>query len=457
MIDLVITNGRVVLPNRDYILKTSIAVDKGKIVAIGSNASLVPSNRVIDAEENFILPGGIDTHDHTLNSKGFEGTKGISWGGTTTTIRFTRVPFHEVTQHLAEMKDFVVDHSFHVVPPNLSPETPNALDDIPKWIAFGVPSFKLFMVYENYADQNTVYHAFLKCKEYGGLLTLHAENQSMVDYNRALAVKEGNHDAIYHVHTRPPVTEAIAVNFATYLASTLKTPYMNMHLSIKEGVDILRGARNKGALVYGETCPQYLYKTQDALTGASGIYYICTPPLRTPEHIEALWYGLNDGTLSTVGSDHVSHLTSDKQNRPNFTEVPNGCPGHQFRLALLFTEGVRKKRITINRLSEIYSTNAAKIYGLYPRKGIITVESDADLVVFDPHMEKTATQNELENLGIADSDWCTYEGTKFTGWPRITILKGKIQWENGEFKGARGDGEFVKRRLSPELFQNIVA
>jgi dihydropyrimidinase len=455
MIDLVITNGRIVLP--DHVLKTSIAVDHGKIVAIGSNASLVPSNRIIDAKENYVLPGGVDTHDHTLISRGFAGTKGISWGGTTTTIRFTRVPFQDVTTHLAEMKDFVVDHSFHVIPPNLSPDNPDALDDIPKWIAFGVPSFKLFMVYENFADENTVYHTFLKCKQYGGLLTLHAENQSMVDYNRALAVKEGKHSAIYHALTRPPMTEATAVNLAVFLASTLKIPYMNMHLSIKEGVDILRKARNKGALVYGETCPQYLCKTQDALTGARGIYYICTPPLRTPEHIAALWQGLHDGTLSTVGSDHVSHLTSEKQDRPNFTEVPNGCPGHQFRLALLFSEGVRKQRITINRLSKIYSTNAAKIYGLYPQKGIISVGSDADLVIFDPHIEKTATQNELDDLGIADTDWCTYEGTMFKGWPRITILKGKIQWENGVFKGARGDGEFVKRHLSPELFTKIIA
>jgi dihydropyrimidinase len=137
--------------------------------------------------------------------------------------------------------------------------------------------------------------------------------------------------------------------------------------------------------------------------------------------------------------------------------VPNGCPGHEFRLALLFSEGVRKERISMNRLSEIYSTNAAKIYGLYPRKGIINVGSDADLVIFDPKMEKTATQKELDDLGIADSDWCAYEGTSFTGWPIVTILRGRIQWENGEFKGKRGDGNFLKRQLSTELFQKIVA
>lgn len=455
MIDLVIKNGRIVLP--DQILKTSIAVANGKIVAIGSNASMVASERVIDAKDNFILPGGIDTHDHTLVSNGFKGTKGISWGGTTTTIRFTRVQFDELNAHLAEMSDFVVDHSFHVIPQNITPETPDALDDIQKWIEFGIPSFKLFMVYENFADENTVYHAFQKCKKYKGLLTLHAENQSMVDYNRSLAVKEGNHDAIYHALTRPPLTEAAAVNLAVYLASYLRTPYMNMHLSIKEGVEIIREARKNGAFIYGETCPQYLCKTQDALKGPNGIYYICTPPLRTQKHIEALWNGLRDGTLSTVGSDHVSHLTTEKQGHPNFTEVPNGCPGHEFRLALLFSEGVRKGRISMNRLSEIYSTNAAKIYGLYPRKGIINVGSDADLVIFDPKMEKTATQKELDDLGIADSDWCAYEGTSFTGWPIVTILRGRIQWENGEFKGKRGDGNFLKRHLSTELFQKIVA
>lgn len=455
MIDLVITNGHIILP--DQILKTSIAVDNGKIIAIGSNASRITSKQVLNAENNLVLPGGVDTHDHTLNSRGFAGTKGISWGGTTTTLRFTREPFEQVKAHLAEMGDFVVDHSFHVVPPNLSPENPHALDEIPKWIAFGVPSFKLFMVYENFADENTVYHMLHQCKKYHGLLTLHAENQSMVDYNRALAVTEGNNNAIYHALTRPPLTEAAAVNLAVYLASYLKTPYMNMHLSIKEGVEILREARKHGALVYGETCPQYLCKTQDALKGPHGIYHICTPPLRTQDHIEALWQGLNDGTLSTVGSDHVSHLTTEKQGHLNFTQVPNGCPGHEFRLTILFSEGVRKGRISLNRLSEIYSTNAAKIYGLYPQKGIIKVGSDADLVIFDPHQEKTATYTELDALGIADCDWCAYEGTTFTGWPRVTILRGKIQWENGEFKGKPGDGTFLKRHLSPALFQKIVA
>lgn len=455
MVDLVIRNGKIVFPDSTF--KGSLAIKDEEIVAIGSDSAMPKSDKVLDAEGKYVLPGGIDTHNHTHMETCYSATKGVSWGGTTTVLNFSRTGFEEVGQYIALMKNYVVDYSFHVIPDNLSPETPMALEEVKKWIDWGIPSFKLFMVYEDPADVNTVYNTFLKCREHGGIPMLHAENRSMVEYNRARAVKEGRTEPIYHALTRPPITEAEAVNSSIFLANSLGIPYMNMHLTIKEGVDMIRAARKKGHLIYGETCPQYLSKTQKDLEGPMGLYLICTPPFRPVAHVEALWKGLRDGALSVVGSDHVGLTKEVKEGHPDFSLVPNGCPGHEFRLALLWSEGVVKNRISVNRLSEIFSTNAAKIYGMYPKKGIIQVGSDADITIIDPKKHKIMTQEELDDLDIAESDWSPYEGMEFEGWPSHTILRGKILWDNGEFKGERGNGKFHKRRLSPELFKRLVA
>ncbi len=455
MVDLVIRNGKIVFP--DLTLKGSIAIESGKIVSIGRDPNVPKSEEVIDAEGSYVLPGGVDTHNHTHMETSYAASKGVSWGGTTTILNFTRASFQEVDDYLALTKSYVVDHSFHVIPDNLTPDRPTALDDIKKWIDWGIPSFKLFMVYEDPADVNTIYNTFLKCREHGGLPMLHAENRSMVEYNREKTVREGNTEPIYHALTRPPISEAEAVNMAIYLANSLGVPYMNMHLTIKEGVEMIGEARKKGHLIYGETCPQYLCKTQDDLAGPMGLYLICTPPFRPPEHVEALWDGLRSGAMSVVGSDHVGLTKEVKEEASDFAQVPNGCPGHEFRLAVLWSEGVMKNRISVNRLSEVFSTNAAKIYGLYPRKGIIQVGSDADLTIINPKKQMVATQEELEKLGIAESDWSPYDGMEFNGWPSHTILRGKILWDDGEFKGEEGFGEFHKRRLSPDLFNKLVA
>lgn len=454
MVDLIIKNGNVVLPDRT--VEAAIAIDKGKIVAIGSATTMPKGEKVIDAKGKYVFSGGIDTHDHTRTGNDFVGSKGQAWGGTTTAINFARGGVKGVKERITAMSPSVIDYTLHATIGNVTPEKTQILDEIKEIIGLGIPSFKLFMVYADPTDDNTVLKVFEECKTYGGILCLHAENNSMIEYNRVVAVKKGNIDAIYHALTRPPITEAEAVNMAIYLASYLKTPYMNMHLSIKEGVELLREARKKGAFVYGETCTHYLSRTEEDLKGPRGIYYICTPPLRTKEHIDALWEGLRDGSVSIVGSDHAPSTTASKKGKASFADVPNGVPGHEFRLPVLFSEGVMKGRISVNRLSEVFSTNAAKIYGLYPKKGIISVGSDADLVVLDPKLEKAVTQEELDRLSIAESDWSPYEGMKVKGWPTATVSKGKVVWEGGIFQGKQGDGEFLKAKLPPELFKGLV-
>ena len=456
MVDIIIKNGKVVFPDRT--IETAIAVDDGKIVAIGSSTRMPRGEKIIDARGKFVLPGGIDPHVH-IGISGIEdffvATKATSRGGTTTIIDFARGGLKGVQQRRAEADGkVVIDYALHPILGNIIPEKPEIIDELKKLIDYGTPSFKLFMVYANPVDDNTILKVLEVCKAHGGLLCLHAENNAMIEYNRAEAVEKGEKEAIFHALTRPPITEAEAVNMALFLSTYLKAPYMNMHLSIKEGVDMLRDARKKGNSVYGETCTHYLCRTEEDLRGPRGFYFICTPPLRTKEHIDGLWKGLADGTLSVVSSDHCAYTTEMKERGGgSFDKTPNGLPGHEFRLPILFSEGVVKGHISVNRLSEIFSTNAAKIYGLYPKKGVINIGSDADLVVLDPKLEKKITTEE----SLYNMDWYPYERMEVKGWPITTILKGKVIWEDGEFQGKQGEGEFLKRKLAPELSKGPIA
>jgi len=453
--DIIIKNGKIVFP--DQTIESTIAINEGKIVAIGSNTIMPKGEKVIDARGKFILPGGIDPHDHTglpsTSEDWFQGTKATSWGGTTTLINFIKFGMNGIKKLRNEIDNKVaIDYSVHAIIGNIIPETIETIKEIKKLIDYGVPSFKLFMALESPVDDNTIFKVFQECKTQKGLPCLHAENNSIIEYNRAEAIKKGNRDAIFHALTRPPITEAEAVNMAIYLSSSLSVPYMNMHISTREGVDLLRNARKKGKFAYGETCTHYLCRTKEDLLGSRGIYYICIPPLRTREHIEAMWEGINDGTLSIVSSDHCGFTTEMKMGHNDFTQVPNGLPGHEFRLPLLFSEGLLKRHISINRLSTIFSTNSAKIYGLYPKKGVINVGSDADIVILDPKLERTITTDML----MGDIDWSPFEGMKVKGWPIYTISKGKVIWENGEFLGKQGDGKFLKRKLQLDLFEHQI-
>ncbi|MHA2347802.1 MAG: dihydropyrimidinase, partial [Candidatus Hodarchaeales archaeon] len=386
LIDLVIKNGKVVFPN--ITIETGVAINDGRITAVGSNASNTKSERVIDAQGKFILPGGIDPHVHiqipfmktTTNDDFFLTTKAACSGGTTTIIDFAMQEkgstLMEAVQKRREQADnkVVIDYSLHPTITDLNPEN---LGQIKNLINYGLPSFKLFMVYREkglMVDDGTLLKVFNEAKSHGGLVGLHTENVEMIEYLVTESLREGHNEAIYHALTRPPITEAEAINRALFIADYLNVPYYNFHLSLKNGVELFREARRKRKPVDAETCPHFLVNTVEDLKGENGMNFICTPPLRSKEDQEALWKGLADGVISLVSSDHCAYTTEmKKQGGNSFDKVPHGMPGLEFRLPILFSEGVRKRGISINRLSEIASTNAAKIFGLYPKKGIISV------------------------------------------------------------------------------------
>jgi len=276
----------------------------------------------------------------------------------------------------------------------------------------------------------------------------------MIEYLVDKAIREGNRSAIYHAYTRPPVAEAEAVNRALFLSKEFEAPLYIFHLSIEEGVEMIRDARTRGQPVYAETCTHYLVLTEEFLKRPDGINYICSPPLREKDDVIALWKGIEEGVISTVGTDHGGYSTEHKRlGEESFDKVPNGLPGIEFRLPVLFTEGVLKDRISINKLVAVTSTNVAKIFGLYPKKGTISVGSDADIVIMDPNLEKTISAEE-SYYGI---DWYPLEGMKAKGNAIVTISKGKVIFEEGEFKGNAGCGEFLKRKIPNEVLSKPVA
>ena len=466
MVDLRINNGKIVLP--DSVIDATLLIDKGKIVGVTAKNTTIRADQTIDAKGKYILPGGIDPHTHLATSfmgvkakdDHFTGTKAASWGGTTTIIGFATPPRGESTLDTVVKtresadKEVVIDYSLHPTIVNLSSDN---IGQIKTLIEMGMPSFKLYLVYRKegvMADDGVLLQIFNETIKYGGLVGCHAENVSMIEHLVAEALKNGNRSSIYHAKTRPPITEAETVNRMMYMANFLHAPYFNFHLTIKEGVDMFREARNKGQPMYAETCTQYLVKSENDLMRPDGINFICTPPLRTKKDSESLWRGLAEGSISVVSSDQCAFSRDMKKlGKDSFDLVPNGLPGLEFRLPILFSEGFMKNRISLSKFSEVTSTNAAKIFGLYPKKGILGVGSDADVVIIDPKLERTISSED----SLYDMDWYPYEGMTVKGWPSTTISKGKVIWHDGVFMGKAGEGEFLKRKLSPELFKKPIA
>jgi dihydropyrimidinase len=464
--DLLIKNGMVVWP--EVTLEADIAVDAGKISAIGRGEVFPKADRVIDAKGKFIVPGGIDPHVHmhvpfmgATTLDGFDtGTMAAAIGGTTTVIDFAfqqkgHLPMDAINARRKEADGKVaIDYSLHA---NLIEGSDEAIAQIPKIIELGIPSFKFFMVYrkeELMIDDGNLVPIFQEIKKYGGLAGCHTENAAMIEYLVSQALKKGNRTPIYHALTRPPLNEGEALNRALYISKWLDAAFYDYHLSIKEGVELIRQARKEGRPVYCETTTHYLALTEDMLKRPDGLNFICSPPLRSQEHVDALWEGLADGTISAVASDQAAFtLEHKKMGKDSFEKVPNGLPGMEFRVPVLFSEGVQKGRISINRMVAVTSTNVAKIFGLYPKKGAIQIGSDADLVILDPKAEKRIT---IDNCPYK-IDWSPFDGMKLKGSPVTTISKGKVVAENGEFVGKTGEGEFVKGNISDEILERPAA
>jgi dihydropyrimidinase len=461
---VLIKGGRIITASDDYV--GDIYVENGSISLLGESLD-VAAEKTIDATGKLVFPGAIDPHTHiemffggTTTCDDFtSGTTAAAFGGTTTLIDFCiqapGMTFAEALEAYHEKLTRcppVIDVGFHIAVTDL--KNGGTLEDLAKLPDEGVTSYKLFMAYKGavMVDDETLYKVMQTASETGGLVMVHAENGDAIDIIVKAAVAEGKADPIWHARTRPMETEAEATNRAVQLARVAGAPLYVVHVSCQPAVEPIQLAREKGWQVWGETCTQYLFVDESALEKPDweGAKYIYTPPPRPKEQQEHLWQALKSDALSAVSTDHCPFKWPEQKgvNGREFQVVPNGGPGIENRLHMLWTYGVGTGRLTPNRFVELVSTNVAKLFGLYPRKGTIAPGSDADLVVWDPEKKLTiSASNHHSNV-----NYSLFEGTEVTGAPEVVLVRGQVIVENDELVAQPGAGQFVKRaRFGEEL------
>ncbi len=454
--DTIITNGRVVTATDTY--AGDIAISSGRVAAIGESLPRENATHIIDAGGKYVLPGGIDVHTHldmpfggTTSSDDFEtGTRAAAFGGTTTLIDFAiqykgqtlRTAFDTWMQKASGKA--VCDYAFHCIITELADAQ---LEEMNTLVREGVTSFKLFMAYPGVfmLDDGSIFKALRRTAKNGGLVCMHAENGSAIDVIVQQALAEGKKAPKYHALTRPTTAESEATARAIALAEMAGAPVYIVHLSCNDALEKVREARDRGLPVYAETCPQYLYLSIDNFDAPDfeGAKYVFTPPLREKWHQEKLWNGLKRDHLQVVSTDHCPFCFKEQKElgRGDFTKIPNGGPGVEHRMSLIYSGGVAAGRFSVNRLVELVSTTPAKLFGLYPRKGTIAVGSDADLVIFDPDRKHTISAK-THHMRV---DYSMFEGIVVTGMPSTVLSRGRVVIENDKFLGRAGAGEFVKR------------
>ena len=461
-----IRGGRVVTAARDA--TEDILIESGKIARVG-NLGDFAADRVVDASGKLVIPGGIDPHTHMDTPAGgtvisddfYTGTAAAAVGGTTTIIDFAiqkqgddpRVSLEEWFGKSEGRA--AVDWAFHQIitdlPQSYMPSLRGLMEE-------GVASFKLFMAYPNawMLDDGTIFRALQWTAQSGGLIMLHCENGPAIEVLIQQALAAGQTAPRYHAATRPSIAEGEATSRAVALAEIAGVPVYVVHLSASEALRAVGQARHRGLPVYAETCPQYLLLSDEMLAspGFGGSKYVISPPLRPPSHHEKLWRGLASGDLQMVATDHAPfHYKGQKEmGRGDFTKIPNGMPGVEWRVSLLYHFGVLQNRISLNRWVEITSTNAAKMFGLYPQKGEIAPGSDADLVIFDPGREQTLSAE----TQVTNCDYNPYEGWVLQGAPETVLLGGEPVVADGKFVGRAGMGRFIKRRPSETIATDLI-
>src|SRR6201987_1400167 len=453
---VLIQNGTVV--NADSTVRADVLIDGGAIKEVRPHIPPNSATTIVDATGLLLLPGGVDAHTHldmpfggTNSADDFEtGTRAAAIGGTTTIVDFaiqargTKMRTALDTWWKKAEGKACIDFGLHMIVTDLGTSGLEDMDDI---VNEGVASFKLFMAYPNVlmVDDATIFRALSQTARNGALVCMHAENGSVIDVIIARALAEGKTAPIYHALTRPPRAEAEAVHRAIAMAEIAGAPVYIVHLSSEDALNQVREARDRGVPAFAETCPQYLLLSIEELERPNfeGAKYVFTPPLRPKHHLPKLWDGLKHDHLQVVSTDHCPFCFEDQKvlGKDDFTKIPNGGPGIENRLQLMYHYGVNAGQLSLNRFVEITSTTPARLFGMYPKKGEIAPGSDADLVVWDPNARHTISAA-THHMRV---DYSMFEGFKVRGNARQVYSRGELIVENGKYLGKPGRGAYLRR------------
>lgn len=459
--DLVIRGGTVITASDR--MQCDVGIADGKVAALGPN--LGQSISEIDASGLLVLPGGIEGHCHieqygthgVMTADDFyTGTVSAVFGGTTTVLPFAAQSQGQSLRQV--VKDYadrarpkaVIDYGFHLI---ISDPTPQVLgQELPSLIKDGYTSFKVYMTYDRLRlDDMQMLEVLSTARQHGAFVMIHAENHDMIRWLRQRLLERGHVQPKFQAISHPRVGEGEAANRAIALSRLIDIPILIVHVSSEPAMAEIREAQTAGLKVFGETCAQYICLTADDLDreDMEGAKFCCSPPLRDKASQEAIWRGIRNGTFQVFSSDHAPYRFDETGKfhagpGANFTKIANGIPGIELRTPLLFSEGVSKGRIDLHQFVALTSTNPAKIYGLYPRKGSITIGGDGDIAIWDPNKEVTITHDILHDA----CGYTPYEGMRVKGWPVTVLSRGRIAVQDGELKVAKGSGQFLKRELS---------
>lgn len=450
--DLVIQNGKVVTASGSFL--ADVAVKEGKIAAIGRNFEC-SAKKVVDATGKLVLPGAIDVHTHlampfggTLSADSYlSGTRAAACGGVTTIFDY---PVQRRGQSILELIDSkkevlkeeaCVDYAFHCCITDLN--NGSILKEMEEAVKEGISSFKCFLVYKKegmMVDDGTFVRLLLRAKELGAMLNVHAENPDVIDLNIEQFIKEGKTSAWYHYLSRPEFVEAEADKRVVHWATHYEAPVYIVHMADKEGLEACIEAKKEGHKIYVETCPQYLEFTCEVYKREDGRNFVCSPPMKGEKSREALWKALRIGFIDTVATDHCPFQSYEKDwGKEDFTKIPNGCAGIE-NLYPYMLDAANSGKLSFEKVVEVCATNPAKLFGC-ENKGAIAIGKDADLVIYDKDKEFTISVANMHS----DYDHTIWEGKKLHGYPVQTYLRGNLVYDNGEFVGTPGMGQYIKR------------
>lgn len=457
-----IKNGFIV--NESDVFLGDILIEDEKIVSIGFiNEEEAKVDEIIDVKGKYVMPGAIDVHTHMELQQSekyravddfYTGTVAAAVGGTTTII--DHIGFgpkncnlhYSINEYYEKAKKSAIDYSFHGVIQDVNDDILDELSTIVR--EEGIPSFKAYSTYGFKVEDEGFMRVLQVMKENNGILTVHAENDGVTNYLRDKFVKEGKTDPIYHASSRPNETEAETVERLINISKMLgDAPLYIVHLSTKESLEAVKRAREEGLKnIYVETCTQYLTLTEEKYKEngpIEGLKYLMSPPLRKQEDVDALWNGVIDGDINVIATDHCPFMMEEKlSGKDDFRLAPGGAPGVEERVRIIFSEGVMKNRITPQKFVEVMCTNPAKIFGMYPKKGVILPGADADLLIIDSNKSEILRSKDMKS----SCDYCTYEGLKVKGSIYMVFNRGNLIAKENEFLGTKGYGRFIPRKIN---------